>query len=161
MALELTSDDASGIWGLVRQTTYYSLWTLLPGGMRYPLQVDREWNGVGQSSATIVRIDVNPTIDASSFGISDEARKAFAALPAVYGIPALALDTAKRAEIAPGIAHYSGSWNVGMVRQPDGVVITRERLDVARSFGFHAGLTPWTVIEVAISAASASSPPAR
>lgn len=122
-ALELTADDTFGIWGLVRQTMYYSLWTLLPGGVRYPLQVDREWNGVAQSSATIVRITVNPAIDASRFTISPEARTAFAALPPVYGIPSLALDTGKRAEIAPGIAHYGGSWNVGMVRQPDGVVI--------------------------------------
>lgn len=122
-ALELTADDAFGIWGLVRQTTYYSLWTLLPGGVRYPLQVDRTWNGVGQSSATIVKIDVNPPIDAASFAIPAEAKQAFVALPSVYGIPSLTLDTSRRAEIAPGIAHYGGSWNVGVVQQPDGLVI--------------------------------------
>jgi hypothetical protein len=32
-------------------------------------------------------------------------------------------------------------------------VITRERLDVVSIFGFHAGLTPWSVIEGAIAAA--------
>ena len=122
-ALELTADDPFGIWGLVRQTTYYSLWTLLPGGVRYPLQIDRTWNGVDQSSATIVKIDVNPAIDAASFAIPAEARQAFVALPPVYGIPSLALDISRRAEIAPGIAHYGGSWNVGVVQQPDGLVI--------------------------------------
>lgn len=122
-ALELTTDDTYGIWGLVRETTYYSLWTLVPGGVRYPLQTDVEWNGVTKSSATILTIKVNPAIDAASLAIPAETKQAFAALPSVYGIPSLTLDPAKRTEIAPGVAHYAGNWNVGVVQQPDGLVI--------------------------------------
>jgi hypothetical protein len=36
-----------------------------------------------------------------------------------------------------------------------GDVIRREHLDVDRVFGFHAGPTPWRVIEAAIASASA------
>jgi hypothetical protein len=123
-ALELTTDDPFGIWGLVRETTFYSLWTLLPGGVRYPLQSDREWNGVSKSSATIVAITVNPPIDAAGLAIASETKHAFASLPADYGIPSLTLDTAKApTEIAPGIVQYGGNWNVGVVRQPDGLIV--------------------------------------
>ena len=122
-ALELTADDTFGIWGLVTQTTYYSLWTLVPGGVRYPMQTDREWNGVGASSATIVKMQVNPAIDLAAFTIPNDAKKAFAALPSVYGIPALTLDTAKRTDVAPGVVQYGGSWNVGVVQQSDGLII--------------------------------------
>jgi glyoxylase-like metal-dependent hydrolase (beta-lactamase superfamily II) len=122
-AVETTSDDAYGIWGRVRTTIYYSLWTLLPGGVRYPLQTDREWNGVTQSSSTITKIAVNQRVDAAQFTIPDETKKAFAALPAVSGIPALTFDPAKATELAPGVTQFSGNWNVAFVRQPDGVVV--------------------------------------
>ena len=40
--------------------------------------------------------------------------------------------------------------------------IARERLDVARVFGFHIGPIPWSEIEAAIASSSApSSPPGR
>jgi hypothetical protein len=122
-ALELIADDTFGIWGNVKTTIAYSLWTLLPGGARYPLQVDREWNGVTQSSATITKVAVNQSIDASQFAIPDDVKKAFAALPAVSGIPALTFDPAKATELAPGVVQFAGAWNVGFVRQPDGLVV--------------------------------------
>jgi len=121
-ALEIAEQDSFGIWGTVKRTTYYSLWTLLPGGVRYPLQFDREWNGVSNGSTSIMKIAVNPPIDAAPFTIPDEARKAFAAAPP-SGIPTLKLDPAKRVEVAPGIVQYAGNWNVAFVRQPDGVVV--------------------------------------
>jgi hypothetical protein len=122
-ALELTADDTNGIWGIVRTTTYYSLWTLLPGGVRYPLQVDREWNGVGRSSATITKIAVNPPADATAFAIPGEAKQAFAALPAAAGIAALTFDAAKAVDVAPGVVQFPGNWNVEFIRQADGLVI--------------------------------------
>jgi hypothetical protein len=123
-ALEMSSEDIFGIWGTVKQTTYYSLWTLIPGGVRYPLQVDRDWNGVSKSSATIMKIDVNPAFDDKTFAIADEVKKAFAAAPTVSRFAALKIDPDKqRVEIAPGIVQYGGNWNVGVVQQPDGLVI--------------------------------------
>jgi hypothetical protein len=122
-ALAISAEDTMGIWGAVTQTTYYSLWTLIPGGMRYPLQVDRDWNGVNKSSATIMKVDVNQPLDDKTFAIPDEVRKAFAAAPAT-GLGTLTLDTEKqRVEIAPGVIQYGGNWNVGVVQQPDGLVI--------------------------------------
>jgi glyoxylase-like metal-dependent hydrolase (beta-lactamase superfamily II) len=127
-ALETSGEDSSGVWGTVRQTTYYSLWTLIPGGVRYPLQVDRDWNGLNRSSATIVKIAVNQPVDDKTFAIPDEVKKAFAAAPAT-GFAALKVDPAKRVEIAadgaggPEIVQLGGNWNVGVVRQPDGLVI--------------------------------------
>jgi hypothetical protein len=122
-ALEWLSQDTFGIWGVVRTTTYYSLWTLVTGGVRYPLQTDREWNGVTQSSATITKIAVNPAVDAAAFRIPDEVKTAFAALPRVAGVPALKFDAGKATELAPGVVQFSGNWNVAFVRQPDGIVI--------------------------------------
>jgi hypothetical protein len=122
-ALEINEEDTFGIWGIVRQTTYYSLWTLIPGGARYPLQVDREWNGVGRSSASITKISVNQPFDEATFTIPGDVKKAFAAAP-VSGFGALELDTDKRrVEVAPGVVQYGGNWNVGFVEQPDGLVI--------------------------------------
>jgi glyoxylase-like metal-dependent hydrolase (beta-lactamase superfamily II) len=123
-ALEMTADDTLyGIWGLVRTTTSYSLWTLLPGGTRYPLQVDREWNGVSQSSATITKIVVNQQIDGAQLAIPDEVKKAFAASPTISGVSALKFDPAKATELAPGVTLVRGNWNVSFVRQPDGIVV--------------------------------------
>jgi hypothetical protein len=122
-ALEVTAEDTYGIWGRVRTTTYYSLWTLVPGGVRYPLQTDREWNGVTQASATITKIGVNAAIDETAFRIPPDVKTAYAALPPVSGIPALRFDPAKATELAPGVTQFAGSWNVAFVRQPDGVVV--------------------------------------
>jgi hypothetical protein len=122
-ALELTAEDTFGGWGVVTWTTRYSLWTLIAGGVRYPLQIDREWNGVAKSSATIMKIAVNQAMDAATFAISDDVKKAFTAAP-VTGFATMKLDAEKqRVEIAPGIAQYGGNWNVGVVQQPDGLVI--------------------------------------
>ena len=129
-ALEVSAEDTFGVWGTVRQTTYYSLWTLIAGGVRYPLQVDRDWNGVTKSSATIMKIAVNQAFDENTFAIPDEVKKAFAAAP-VTGFATMKLDTEKqRVDIAPGggahgaaVVQYGGNWNVGVVEQPDGLVI--------------------------------------
>ncbi|HTM24122.1 MAG TPA: hypothetical protein VL225_02960 [Vicinamibacterales bacterium] len=121
--LELAAPDSFGIWGIVRTTTYYSLWTLVPGGVRYPLQVDREWNGVTKSSTTITKIAVNQPLDASQFTVPADVKQAFLASPVVTGIPALRFDAAKATELGPGVTQFSGSWNVAFVRQPDGLVV--------------------------------------
>jgi hypothetical protein len=127
-ALEITGEDSFGIWGTVRHTTYYSLWSLLPGGVRYPLQVDREWNGVSRSSATIVKIAVNQSFDDKTFAIPGDVKKAFAAAP-VTGFATLKLDAAKRVDVGPrraggsSVVQFGGNWNVGVVRQPDGLVV--------------------------------------
>src|SRR5262249_41479310 len=121
--VEVIAEDPMGIWGRVRNVTYYSLWTLLPGGVRYPLQVDREWNGVSKSSETITKITVNEAVDASQLTIPGEVKTAFPALPPVAGVAALRFDPSRANELAPGVTQFSGNWNVAIVHQPDGLVI--------------------------------------
>ena len=122
-AVELTRPDEWGVWGNITDTTYYSLWTLLPGGVRYPQQLDRTWNGVTFSSVTIVRAAPKPAMDPTSFAIPADVKAAFAALPPSPAA-ALKLDVAnRRVEVAPGVVQYGGSWNVEVVQQPDGLVV--------------------------------------
>ena len=124
-ALDLAVPDTWGVWGTIRQTTYYSLWTLLPGGVRYPLQTDRDLNGASRMSASIMKISVNAPFDAALFTIPVDAKAAFAALPTATRWDVLKLDADKqRVEVVPEkVVQYGGNWNVGVVVQPDGLVI--------------------------------------
>ncbi len=124
-ALELRAEDPYGIWGVVKNTLYYSNWTLIPGGVRYPLQLDREWNGVSSGASTIMKIGVNQPLDPAMFAIPAEAKAAFANLPTTSRFAALKLDPDKqRVEFEQGkVVQYGGNWNVAFVQQPDGVVI--------------------------------------
>jgi hypothetical protein len=122
-AVEVTRPDEWGVWGNVTDTTYYSLWTLLPGGVRYPQQLDRTWNETTLSSTTIVKAAIKPAIDDASFAIPGDVKAAFAALPPSRAA-AEKLDVSKRrVEVAPGLVQYGGSWNVEVVQQPDGLVV--------------------------------------
>jgi hypothetical protein len=121
-ALELRAQDPAGIWGVVSQTTYFSFWTLLPGGIRYPEQIDLEWNGTSKASTTTVRISVNVPIDAEELTILPNVRQAFTSAPA-GGWRSLKLDKERRREIGVGVVQYAGAWNVGVVEQSDGLVV--------------------------------------
>lgn len=122
-AVEVIRPDEWGVWGNVTDTTYYSLWTLLPGGIRYPLQFDRMWNGVTLSSTTIVEITPNVEIDPASFVIPADVKAAFAAQPADRTATAKVDAERRRIQVAQGVVQYGGSWNVEVVQQPDGLVV--------------------------------------
>ncbi len=122
-AIEVIRPDEWGVWGNVTDAMYYSLWTLLPGGIRYPLQYDRTWNGVTLSSTTIVQLTPNTTIDPASFAIPADVKAAFAALPESRATTARLDIEHRRIEVAPGVVQYGGSWNVEVVQQPDGLVV--------------------------------------
>jgi hypothetical protein len=122
-ALEVIRPDEWGVWGDVADTTYYSLWTLLPGGIRYPLQYDRMWNGVTLSSTTIVQFTPKATIDAERFAIPADVKAAFAALPPTRARTAKLDVEHRRIDVAPGVTQYGGGWNVEVIRQPDGLVV--------------------------------------
>jgi glyoxylase-like metal-dependent hydrolase (beta-lactamase superfamily II) len=122
-AMEVAEDDPMGIWGRIREVTSFSLWTLLPGGVRYPLQLDGEWNGVTKWTQTITKIAVNERVDSAQLAIPAEVKTAFASLPPVSGVAALTFDPSRAKELAPGVTQFSGNWNVALVRQPDGLVV--------------------------------------
>ena len=122
-ALELVRPDEWGVWGDVTDTTYYSMWTLLPGGIRYPLQFDRTWNGVTLSSTTIVQMIPNAAVDAAGFAIPADVKAAFASSPPVRSSTAKLDVERRRVEVAPGVVQYAGGWNVEVIQQPDGLVV--------------------------------------
>lgn len=127
-AIDLTraypADFFWGVWGDVRTRTYLSLWTLEPGGVRYPRQANVERNGLPFREFTMTAIRLNGPIQDGAFSIAEAARKAFASGGA-GSIDSLLLVNPCRppAEIAPGVVQLPGPWNVALVRQPDGGVV--------------------------------------
>jgi hypothetical protein len=107
------------IWGDVTTRVYYSLWWL-QNGIHYPLQADFIRNGMPDQTATITKIEFNPTLPPDAFAISSESRTAFAARGAKTiddRVPG------KASELAPGIFFIPGPWNTTLVRQQDGIVV--------------------------------------
>lgn len=113
-----------GVWGDVHTRTYHSLWTLEPGGIRYPRQANVERNGLPFREFTVTAIRLNEPIPEGAFAVAEGARKAFAARGAgsIDSMP-LGNPNMPRAEIAPGVVQIPGLWNVALVRQSDGGVV--------------------------------------
>lgn len=123
-ALEVTGPDPLfGMWGVVTETTYFSYWNLEPNGLRYPRQTDVYWNGITKSASLAASVKINPTLPADAFEITADARKAFASAPPAGGFRTAKLDPARAVDLAPNIVQLPGAWNVGVIRQPDGIVI--------------------------------------
>lgn len=113
-----------GPWGDVRTRVYLSLWTLEPGGIRYPRQWDIERNGIPYRSFTVTSLALNPQFDANSFLILAEVKTAYEST-ASRTIEDTRLGQPNRpaVEIAPGVIQVPGPWNVTLVRQLDGIVV--------------------------------------
>ncbi|HEX8638397.1 MAG TPA: hypothetical protein VF692_10065, partial [Pyrinomonadaceae bacterium] len=118
------------IWGDFPTRTYFSLWTLEPGGVRYPHQWDTERNNQPFKSFTIINLKLNEPPIAESFAVSEDVRRAFAARP-LNRFADVPLRPAQ--EIADGIVKISGSWDVALVRQTDGIVIVEAPISSAYS----------------------------
>ncbi len=112
------------VWGDFTTRTYFTFWTLEPGGLPYPRQLDTERNNQPFKSFTVINLKLNEPTAAESFNISEDIRKAFAARPVVRfgGIPLGRPDRPVQ-EIVPGIVKIPGSWDIAFVRQTDGIVI--------------------------------------
>jgi hypothetical protein len=118
------------VWGDVTLRTLYSMWSLEPGGIRYPRQWDTEWRGLPAESFTVLRLDLAAPAPDDSFAISASVRTAFAERqrkPAIRGIPLgepfPGQEHAAPVEPAPGVVVIPGRWNTALVRQDDGVVV--------------------------------------
>jgi hypothetical protein len=113
-----------GPWGDVRTRVYLSLWTLEPGGIRYPRQWDIERNGIPYRSFTVTSLSLNPQFDANLFLISQEVKMAYetSAIKTIEDLP-LGQPNKPPVEVAPGVVQIPGAWNVSLVRQPDGIVV--------------------------------------
>lgn len=126
--LQSVEDDSFGIWGDVTRERWYSFWTLQPGGWQYPQQVTTTWNGLPFSDQTVFSISVNAPIDEATFVIPEDTkamfRKMIEAPPAgAMGLRSAKVDLAKAIEVTPEVIVLPGSWNVTLVRQPDGIVV--------------------------------------
>jgi hypothetical protein len=112
------------LWGDFTTRTYYSLWNLERGGIRYPHQSDVEKNGTIYQSFTITGLKFNEPTPDDLFKISVETKKGFTAnqLTKTDDVP-LGVPNNPSAEIAPGVIKVPGRWDVAYVSQPDGIVI--------------------------------------
>ena len=113
-----------GVWGDVRTRTYFSFWTLVKGGLHYPLQWDIERNSQPLKSFYITELTVNPAVTAGTFAVPDNVSKFFASRqPVTIEDRPLGRADLPAQEIAPNVVQIPGSWNTTLVRQPDGIVV--------------------------------------
>jgi hypothetical protein len=111
------------VWGDVSNRSVFSLYTLLPNGLRLPLQRDHERNDQPYHSLTILKIAVNPQIPPAAFAISPEVKAAVQegrdqnVKTQALGnpVPLIAGDDS--------MVQFSGAFKCAIVKQPDGLVI--------------------------------------
>ena len=122
------------VWGDVTTRTYYSTWTLEPGGLRLPYQLDVERNSLPYKSITISTLALNPKLEDASFAISDDVKKAFETRGKrrIADIQ-LGLPNQQPKELAKDIIQILGFWNVTMIRQSDGIVVLEAPISSAYS----------------------------
>lgn len=123
-ALEIIRNDHFGIWGDVVERRLYSFWTLETGGLMYPRQTTTEWNGLPSSDETVQTLNMEATIDDSKFAIPDDVKVAFAQAAArPSGMSSLTLDESRAVVLADYVVQFPSSFNVTVIKQPDGLVI--------------------------------------
>lgn len=105
-------------WGDVATRTWYSFWSLQPGGLRYPLQWDIWRNGQPYQTVSIGEVHINGGAPALPAPTAAE-RAAFLAQKTVDALP---LGNAVES-LAPGVVVLHNAWNTAVVKQDDGLVI--------------------------------------
>jgi hypothetical protein len=110
-------------WGDVRQRIYFDNWQTFHG-IRYPTNEVEERNGMLWESRQVLRLDLNPNLDAADFKLDAQA--------AQKGLQSTGWESPFKAQkgvtLAPGITLFPGSWNATLVRQDDGVVLLESPL---------------------------------
>jgi hypothetical protein len=105
-------------WGDVRQRIYFDNWKLV-AGITYPTNLVEERNGLLWRSSQALAVDFNVPMDGKLFDMQAGAVKQSIASPGwnqPFGVK-------QSTVLAPGIDLYAGSWNVTIVKEPDGMVI--------------------------------------
>jgi hypothetical protein len=110
-------------WGDVRQRIYWDNWQTMHG-LRYPTNEVEERNGMVWESRQVLKVDLNPAIDATVFKIDAQV--------APKGVQSKGwerpFNAAKGITLAPGITLFPGSWNATVVTQVDGIVLLESPL---------------------------------
>lgn len=133
-ALDITRNDRLGIWGDVVERRSYSFWTLEKGGLMYPRQTTTEWNGLPFSDETVQTLTVDAAIDETRFVVPDEVKAAFAQAAArPSGMSSLTLDESRAVALADHIVQFPSSFNITVIKQPDGLVILEATTSTAFS----------------------------
>lgn len=109
------------IWGDITTRAYYSLWWL-QDGFHYPLQVDIFRNGLPDRTATVTKVEFNPSVPADAFSIAQASRDAFTAQGKLTADDR-PLGSRPPLEPAAGIVIIPGAWNATIVRQQDGIIV--------------------------------------
>jgi hypothetical protein len=115
----LARSGYAGYLGDVVQRVLYSFWTLDAGGVRYPIQWDIEINGMPDRQMQLHALKIDAPIEPGLTSVP-------AALAAAFKPDALPRELALGAdqyEVAPGIVHIHGAYDVAIVAQDDGLVI--------------------------------------
>lgn len=110
------------VWGDIENRLSFDVWMLEPGGLRYPRLWSLERNGQLAWQISITSVALDPE-GATVAAIPAAERDAF--LARKRPVSDLPLGIAGQAEATPaeGIVAIPGYWNVGFVKQDDGVVI--------------------------------------
>jgi len=128
-------------WGDVRNRQEFTNYSLLPGGIRLPLQSDLTRNDQPCKSRVVLKRELNLQLAQDTFAIAPEVRAAFEKIKtAALETPAIG----KPQEIVEGddsLVLFRGAWNASLIKQPDGLIIleapigpkhTRDLLEQAR-----------------------------
>lgn len=116
--------------------TYYSLWWLAKGGVHLPMQRTVEGNGMPDQMLVIRKLEINAPLNEAELQIPAEIKAKYqpTAQPRNLEKARLGDPSQPASELAPGIIFITGSWNITIVRQHDGVVI----LEAPISSGYSA-----------------------
>jgi len=110
-------------WGDVTQRVTFGIWTLERGGLRVPRLWDFSTAGQSDGTIEITNVALNPAVVAADFAIpGDLQQSAIVNRRRVSDAPFGSSDRPAK-ELAPGIVHVPGSWDIVEIRQPDGAVI--------------------------------------
>jgi hypothetical protein len=139
------------VWGDVTSTLTFNEWSLEPNGVRYPREWTYERVGLPDQQLSIIALSFNQVSDADLTLPSDLVSAHAGKLRPIDAIPFPATAPALTT-LAPGVVLAKGSWNVGFVRQSDGVVVIEAPISPAyarQAFAFarsHFGLPVKAVI---------------
>ena len=125
-AVEITRarpDEVYWAGGDVTQRVTFGIWTLEPGGLRYPRLWDFATEGQTDGTIEITRVTVNPSLSAGRFRDTGHFRQSAIANRRRLTDAPLGSPQRPARELAPGVVQVPGSWDIVEVRQPDGVVI--------------------------------------
>ena len=109
-------------WGDVTQRVTLGVWTLEPGGIKYPRLWEYATGGQTDGTVTITQVKLNPSVAAADFDVPADVRQRLAGRRRVADTP-LGNPQRPAAELAPGVVLVPGNWNIVEIKQDDGVVI--------------------------------------